>query len=277
MKAKYHILATSSKGIIFAIFIFIFTLSFAQELSATGGHSLGKIPVYTFRFDSLHYRGKGYELSAVGTELSADLYITKIDKASYYTIVVDGVAYAVISNPYSGRVTSRDYYRAWLFKDGEYIESPELTHMAGGCYFLQLPYVSTSNDENNLASNSNSNINAKPIVGSGKSETNLDWQILGKVEAVSDIRTRRSGGEDDVIYEKETAFLLSAFDGDDLKYKLSIPRSGAKYDVYSNGSYNSAKIRWDNHGKHVWSIPSLDQMYTHRAGGYYFNIGDVKP
>ena len=88
---------------------------------------------------------------------------------------------------------------------------------------------------------------------------------------------RRTGGEDDVVYEKETAFLLSAFDGDKLKYKLSVPRNGAQYDVYTNGSYNGAKIRWDNHGKHVWSIPSLGQMYTHRAGGYYFNVGDVKP
>ena len=275
MKTKYHILNSSSKGIIFSIFLFTFTQSFAQELSSTGGQSLGKIPVYTFRFDSLHYSGMGYELSAVGTELSADLYITKIDKASYFTIVVDGVSYAVISNPYSGRVSSRDYYRAWLFKDGEYIETPKLTHMAGGGYFLQLPYVSIS--DNDINSNSNSNTNATAIVSSSKSETKLDWQILGKVEAVSDIRTRRLGGEDDVIYEKEAAFLLSAFDGDNLKYKLSIPRSGAKYDVYSNGSYNAAKIRWDNHGKHVWSIPSLGQMYTHRAGGYYFNIGDVKP
>lgn len=163
----------------------------------------------------------------------------------------------------------------WLYKDGEYVETPDLTHMAGGSYFLQLPYATNSNESS--SSNSNSNTRVIAIGSSSKSEKTLDWQILGKVQAVSDIRTRRSGGEDDVVYDKETAFLLSAFDGDNLKYKLSIPRSGAKYDVYTNGSYNGAKIRWDNHGKHVWSIPDLSQMYTHRAGGYYFNIADVKP
>lgn len=269
MKSIYYSQTCKRSYVIITMCLFVLTLSFAQVTTSVGGQPLGQIPVYTFRLDSLNYKGIGKRFSAIGTEISGDLYITRIDNTSYFNIVIDGQSYAVISNPYNRKVSSKEYYMEWLYKDGEYVSTPDLTHMAGGSYFLQLPYA--ANNESN-SSNTNS------IPSSNKSEKhNLDWQVMGRVQVVSDIYTRRTGGEDDVVYEKETAFLLSAFDGDKLKYKLSVPRNGAQYDVYTNGSYNSAKIRWDNHGKHVWSIPSLGQMYTHRAGGYYFNVGDVKP
>lgn len=258
--------------VIITMSVFIFSLGLAQEITSVG---LGKIPVYIFQFDSLNYKGIGKRFSAIGTEISGDLYITRLDNTSYFNIVIDGQSYAVISNPYNRKVSSKEYYMEWLYKDGEYVPTPDLTHMAGGLYFLQLPYAAKNNES--ISPNTTSMSLANSIPSSNKSEKHLDWQVMGRVQAVSDIYTRRYGGEDDVVYEKETAFLLSAFDGDKLKYKLSVSRNGAQYDVYSNGSYNGAKIRWDTHGKHVWSIPSLSQMYTHRAGGYYFNVGDVKP
>lgn len=275
MKTIYCPQLCKKRFALITMYMFILSLSFAQETTSVEGISLGKIPVYIFRLDSLNYKGIGKRLSAIGTEISGDLYITRIDNTSYFNIIIDGQSYAVISNPYNRKVSSREYYKQWLYKDGEYVSTPDLTHMAGGSYFLQLPYAAKNNESN--SSNTNSVTSTNSISDTNKSEKHLDWQVMGRVQAVSDIHTRRSGGEDDVVYEKETAFLLSAFDGEKLKYKLSVPRNGAQYDVYTNGSYNGARIKWDTHGKHVWSIPSLSQMYTHRAGGYYFNVGDVKP
>lgn len=101
MKINSATLFCKRRFFIVTIYLFTLTFSFAQEVSLAGSQSLGKIPVYTFRFDTLNYKGMGKELSAIGTELSADLYITKIDNTSYFNIVIDGQSYAVISNPYS--------------------------------------------------------------------------------------------------------------------------------------------------------------------------------
>ena len=70
--------------------------------------------------------------------------------------------------------------------------------------------------------------------------------------------------------------LYAAFDGDNMKYKITIPRTGGQYDVHENGSYTGAKIQWDSHGKHIRYLPSLSQMFTHRAGSYYLNVDAVR-
>ena len=103
-----------------------------------------------------------------------------------------------------------------------------------------------------------------------------EWQLVGKVQAVYNIRIERSGREDDAIYESETGFLYSAFDGKEMKYKLSIPGNGEEYNVYKSSSYDGSSVHWDRKGRYVSSVPSLSSMYTHIAGRYHFNMENVK-
>ena len=230
---------------------------------------LGKINVYRFSMDSLYYQGVK-KLSAVGRELSADLYSSKVGDNTYFRITIEGDSYAVVSNPYGSRVSSENYYYAWILKDGQYMRTPELVYMAGS-YFLTLPYAQddrrNANTTANVASNSTS---------ASSTTKQVNWQPLGKVRVVSGMRTTRSHGEEDVIYDEETGLLFAAFDGDNMKYKITIPRTGGQYDVHENGSYNGAKIQWDSHGKHIRYLPSLSQMFTHRAGSYYLNVDAVR-
>lgn len=235
-----------------------------------GSFYLGKIPVYKFKMDSLSYHNDKTRLSAVGTEFKADLYSSRIGDNTYFQIVIDGDRYAVVSNPYGRRVSSEDYYAAWLWKDGKYVSIPQLDFMAG-TYFLALPYSKT--DEKKVPNTTNNNTTSSSSTTTSNKQ--IDWQLMGKVRVVYDMRTTRSGGEDDVIYDDETAFLYSAFDGEKTKYKITIPKYGSQYDVYENGSYNGAKVQWDRHGKRIWHLPSLSEMYTHRAGQYYFNVDAV--
>ena len=237
---------------------------------------LGKIPVYKFKIDSLTYRDEVKRLSAIGTEYTADLYSIRVGENTYFKIKIDGETYAVVSNPYGKRVSFDDYYCAWLWKNGKYVSMPDFTRMAG-VYFLELPY--SKSDETKKIETS---FGTKDNVTSYNSSTNatnkqIDWQLLGKVKVYNGIRTRRYSGEDDVVYDEEIAFLYSFFDGDTMNYKISIPKYGQQYDVYKNYSYNGAEVQWDRHGKRVWLLPSLSEMYTHSAGGYYFNIDDVIP
>ena len=231
---------------------------------------LGKIQVYKFSMDSLYYQGVK-KLSAVGRELSADLYSTKVGDNTYFRITIERDSYAVVSNPYGSKVSSEYYYAAWLLKNGQYVRTPELAYMAGS-YFLTLPYAKTD-DRRNANTTANIASNSTPASSTTKQ---VNWQPLGKVRVVSDMRTVRSHGEDDVIYDEETGFLYAAFDGDNMKYKITIPRTGAQYDVHENGSYNGAKIQWDSHGRHIRYLPSLSQMFTHRAGSYYLNVDAVR-
>ena len=97
---------------------------------------------------------------------------------------------------------------------------------------------------------------------------------MGKVTVTSDIRI--VDNYKDVHYDQEKAFLYSAFDGKQEKYKLSVPSKGTEYEVTRNTNYSGAKIQWSHNGKYVWSVPSLSEMYTHRAGYYYYtNLSDV--
>lgn len=242
----------------------------AQVSSNNSDVYLGKIQVYKFTLDSLYYDGTK-RLSAVGKEYPADLYSSIIGENTYFKILTDGDFYAVISNPHGSRVASEFYYAAWIFKNGQYVRTPDLSYMAGP-YFLTLPYAKT--DDRTVA-------NTTASVSSNSTTTTtttrqVDWQLMGKVRVVSGMRTTRSHGEEDVIYEEETAFLYSAFDGEKTKYKITIPKYGSQYDVYENGSYNGAEVHWDSHGKHIRYLPSLSQMFTHYAGSYYLNVDAVR-
>ena len=248
----------------------VYTTAQVSNNASDGSFYLGKIPVYKFKMDSLSYNDRT-RLSAVGTEFKADLYSSRIGDNTYFQIIIDGDRYAVVSNPHGRKVSSEDYYAAWLWKDGKYVPIPQLDYMAGA-YFLALPYSKT--EEKKVPSTNINTTNSSSTMSSNKQ---IDWQLMGKVRAVYDMRTTRSGGEDDVVYDEEIAFLYSAFDGEKMKYKITIPKYGSQYDVYENGSYNGAKVQWDRHGKRVWYLPSLSEMYTHRAGQYYFNVDAVNP
>ncbi len=231
---------------------------------------LGKIQVYLFSMDSLYYQGVK-RLSAVGRELSADLYSSKVGDNTYFRITIEGDCYAVVSNPYGSGVSSEYYYAAWILKNGQYVRKPDLAYMAGP-YFLTLPYAKTD-DRKNTNTTNNVSSSSTPVSSNTKQ---VDWQLMGKVRVVSDMRTTRSHGEEDVIYDEETAFLYSTFDGEKTKYKITIPKYGSQYDVYENGSYNGAEVHWDSHGKHIRYLPSLSQMFTHYAGSYYLNVDAVR-
>lgn len=229
---------------------------------------LGKIQVYLFSMDSLYYQ-RVKRLSAVGRELSADLYSSKVGDDTYFRITIEGDSYAVVSNPYGSRVSSEYYYDAWILKKGQYVKKPDLAYMAGP-YFLTLPYAKTD-DRRNTNMTNNVSSSSTPVSSTTRQ---IEWQLMGKVRVVSDMRIT-GYNEQEVIYEEETAFLYSAFDGEKTKYKITIPKYGSQYDVYKNGSYNGEKVQWDSHGKRIRHLPSLSQMFTHYAGNYYLNIDAV--
>ena len=234
------------------------------------GSYLGKIQVYTFSMDSLYYNGTK-RLSAVGKEYTADLFSSRMGDNTYFKIYIDDDCYAVLSNPFGSKVSSEYYYAAWIKKDGKYVSVPTLAYKAGS-YFLALPFAQTDDRANTNTTASISSSSTTTAITTKQ----VDWQLMGKVRVVSDMRTTRSHGEEDVIYDEETAFLYSAFDGEKTKYKITIPKYGSQYDVYENGSYNGAEVHWDSHGKHIRYLPSLSQMFTHYAGSYYLNVDAVR-
>ena len=211
--------------------------------------------------------------TAVGTEFMADLYSAQVGNNTFFKIKINDEFYSVIDNPYGNRVSSNSYYSATIQKDGIYNKyMPTLTHMAGP-YFLVLPTMNSTAQNKNQT---NSSVKTTPKdTKQEKQQVVVNWELMGKVNAVYNIRRTRSGGEDDYINEEEKAFLYSAFDGKEIKYKITIPKTGEQYEVYKNGSYSGAKVQWDRHGKHIWHMPSLSEMYTHRAGSYYFNVDSV--
>lgn len=248
------------------------TLTCMAQVSNNGsdGSYLGAIPVYRFTMDSLYYNGTK-RLSAVGSEYTADLYSSIIGENTYFKIYIDGNYYAVLSNPYGHSVSSEYYYAAWIKKGGQYVKIPTLDYKAGA-YFLALPFAKVD-DKRNYNATSNVSPNSTPASSTTK---HVDWQLMGKVRIVSAQRTTRSHGEEDVIYDEELAFLYGAFDGDKMKYKITIPRTGGQYDVHENGSYTGAKIQWDTHGRHIRYLPSLSEQFTHYAGSYYLNVDAVR-
>lgn len=217
--------------------------------------------------DSLNYKGSNEKLSAVGKEFLADLYSSSVGDNTYFRIFIDGNSYAVVSNPYGTKVSGDNYYAAWILKGGKYVKSPTLGYMAGS-YFLTLPYAKA---DVKTATGTTTKVSSNAT-----STKHLDWQLMGKVRVVYDIKSSRSHGEDDVIYDEETAFLYSTFDGEKTKYKITIPKYGSQFDVYENGCYNGAEVQWDSHGKHIRYLPSISEMFTHRAGSYYLNVDAVR-
>ena len=159
---------------------------------------LGKINVYKFSMDSLYYHGVKLS-SAVGRELSAELYSSKVGDNIYFRISIEGDIHAVVSNPYGTRVSSDNYYYAWILKNGQYVRTPDLAYMAGS-YFLTLPYAKTD-DKRNANTTANVPSNSTPASSTSKQ---VNWQPLGKVRVVSDMRTTRSHGEEDVIYDEDS-------------------------------------------------------------------------
>ena len=251
-------------------------LDSSAQNSNSGEVSLGKINVYKFEIRPVSYNDDKKRDTAVGTEFMADLYSAQVGNNTFFKIKINDEFYSVIDNPYGNRVSSNSYYSATILKDGIYNNYiPKLTHMAGP-YFLALPSMNSTAQNNNQTNQNNSSGNTKnKETKQEKQQVVVNWELMGKVNAVYNIRRTRSGGEDDYINEEEKAFLYSAFDGKEIKYKIAIPKTGEQYEVYKNGSYNGAKVQWDRHGKRIWHIPSLSEMYTHRAGSYYFNVDSV--
>lgn len=235
--------------------------------------SLGEINVYSFSLDSLYTSGhRGKALYAVGKKHSGELYCTKVGENIFFKISIDGKMYSVIDNPYGEKVSSQDYNSAGYWNDGKWERLNKLTHAAGQ-YFLKLPESIISATNNQKQSVIQNQSYPQLIKRTTTENETPQWKLMGKVRVTSDIRITDNGK--DVHYDQETAFLYSAFDGKKEKYKISIPRTGKEYDVSRNSSYNGASIQWSHNGKYVWSVPSLSEMYTHYAGGYYFNISSV--
>lgn len=231
---------------------------------------LGKIPVYKFYLDSLRYSDKKNHVTAVGIKRTGDLYSSLVGNQTFFKLSIDDASYAVQQNKRGVRALFQEYYMACLYEDGEYVNAPAFEYMAGP-YLLELPFakdeVSNANENSNVTSTSN-------IATSAPKQ--LDWQYMGKVSVKRNMRRTSSGGEDDVRFDTEVAFLYSSFDGTKTKYKISIPKYGSQYDVHENCSYTGRTVEWSSNGRHIRFLPSIDEMFTHYAGSWYLNVGDIR-
>lgn len=112
--------------VVVLIMAFYFVMPCLSQVSKNSTEAyLGKIQVYRFAMDSLNYGG-AEKLSAVGKEFLADLYSSRVGDNTYFRILIDGNSYAVVSNPYGTKVSSDNYYAAWILKGGKYVKSPTL-------------------------------------------------------------------------------------------------------------------------------------------------------
>ena len=102
-----------------------------------------------------------------------------------------------------------------------------------------------------------------------------NWEYMGKVQGVSHISVERDHGEDGLHYFTETLFIYASFDGEKMIYKAVNAATGNSYSVSTNSSYTGDYYRWSNNDKYVVHRPALSSMYTHYAGGYYFNMSNV--
>ncbi len=261
------------KSILLLTLLAILSLAaIAQE--STGSISLGKIKVYLFQIESLKLSDGSTGPCAVGYEHEAEIFTVRVGDETFYKIKIGNESYSVIPKPFSG--ASPQYYEVAVLYTGPppapYLRAPTFTHIAGQ-YLLNLPY-STKVDTPSQTSSTSSAPSTSP---SQNREVVLDWQLLGKVTVYNgEYRRSISHGEEDVTFESETAFLYSAFDGKEMKYKISIPKYGFQYDVHDNSSYNGEKVHWDRRGKRITYLPSVSSMYTHSAGGYFFNVDSAK-
>lgn len=248
-------------------------------LNQDGKTDLGKISVYKFTLKDLRYEGGETLLSAVGTEYMAELYMTPVGSSSIFTISINGDNYAVVENPYNKKVSDRDYYAAWVLKDGKYTSAPKCTHKAGD-YFLSLPFSNGGSSASDAKSGTKTNTSTSSSTGTKSSNTapakkELNWQMMGKVTLFRNQRINRVG-EDSVVYDEEPAFLYSAMDGDRLVYRAYLINHGYYLSVSQNSHYTGAQVRWTSSGRSIITCPPIEQMYTHTAGSYYFNLRSVR-
>lgn len=258
------------KGSLLLVLLAILSLSvLAQE--SPDGISLGKIKVYNFKIESLKLTDGTTGPCAVGYEHEAELFTIRAGSDTFYKIKIGDNFYSVMPKTFSG-VSSQYYIHAVLDPGpppASYLPAPTLTHIAGQ-FLLNLPYSTKVDTPIQVPSTPNTS-------PSTNHEGVLDWKLLGKVTVYNgEYRRSISHGEEDVTFESESAFLYSAFDGKEMKYKITIPRYGNQYDVQQNSSYNGDQVHWDRKGKRIRYLPSVSSMYTHYAGGYYFNVDSVK-
>lgn len=110
----------------------------------------------------------------------------------------------------------------------------------------------------------------------GQNQDSQNWQLLGKVTVYyGSLQKYHSHGEDSYTMSSETAFLYSSFNGDKMNYKIFVSADDKSYDVKLNSSYTGATVKWSRNGKDITYLPSLSEMYPHRAGPYYFNVDYV--
>ena len=102
--------------------------------------------------------------------------------------------------------------------------------------------------------------------------TTAQWTYMGTVRCVSSIRIVSYGKC--VLEESTIAMLYSNFDGENMVYKLYVPSDGRAYSAHRVGS-GGAHVEYDQSGDYVVHVPNLSDMYTHYAGGYYFNPTDA--
>ena len=110
----------------------------------------------------------------------------------------------------------------------------------------------------------------------GQNQNTQNWQLLGKVEAYyGGIKTYSDHKEDSYNISSETAFLYTSFDGEKMIYKIFVSSDDKSYDVKLNPQYTGAKVQWNRNGTRITYLPSLSEMYTHKAGPYYLNVTHV--
>lgn len=111
----------------------------------------------------------------------------------------------------------------------------------------------------------------------GQDWSQQNWTLLGQVQVYYGSLTKyRSHGEDSYNVHSEMAFLYCSFDGEKMNYKIFVSVDDKSYDVRINTSYTGATVRWSNKGKYITNLPSLSEMYSHKAGPYFFNVDAVR-
>jgi len=254
--------------------LFVTLLLSLLALTSTAQNSqadipMGKIKVYKFNIESLKMKDGTHAPCAVGYEQEAELFSMKIGDDIFYKIKINNDYYSVLPKPYNGY--SQQKYKEAVLDPGpppaSYLPVPKLPYIAGE-YLLNLPFFESKPAPQNTTSIS------QPTI---PPQTNLNWQLIGQITVYNGQYHRSiSHGEEDITFESENAYLYSAFDGSEMKYKITIPKYGSQYDVQRNGNYNGDKVRYTNNGKRITHIPDVSYIYTHRAGGYYFNVDNAR-
>ncbi len=103
-----------------------------------------------------------------------------------------------------------------------------------------------------------------------ETSTSTQWTYVGKVQACTGIQKNYKSVHQDCTM----CVLYSNFDGENMIYKLYVPSDGRAYKAHHVGS-GGRYVEYDRHDR-VKYVPSLSEMYTHCAAGYYFNPTDAR-